>query len=109
MRINNTIKAIYKGALNARVGGELKFNTLMARAGFAYYGNPYRDKALDAERLFISGGIGYRNRGFFVDLSYVHRISSDSDFPYRLSDKANTYATINQTGGTVMTTFGFKF
>lgn len=107
--VNNTIKAIYKGALNARVGGELKFNTLMARAGFAYYGNPYRDKALDAERLFISGGIGYRNRGFFVDLSYVHRISSDSDFPYRLSDKANTYATINQTGGTVMTTFGFKF
>ncbi len=107
--VNNTIKNIYKGALNARVGAELKFNTLMARAGFAYYGNPYRDNALDAQRMYVSGGVGYRNRGFFVDLAYVHRITSDSDFPYRLSDKANTFATINQTGGTVMATFGFKF
>ncbi|MFT4022361.1 MAG: hypothetical protein QM664_01105 [Flavihumibacter sp.] len=107
--VNNTIKAIYKGALNARVGGELKFNTFMARAGFAYYGNPYRDKALDAQRLFVSGGAGYRNRGFFADISYVQRINADSDFPYRLSDKANTFATINQTGGTVTATIGLKF
>src|SRR5206468_10082055 len=39
--VNNVIKKIYKGTFNAKVGGELKFNTIMARAGFSYYGNPY--------------------------------------------------------------------
>lgn len=107
--VNNTVKSIYKGALNARIGGELKFNTIMARAGFAWYGNPNRDDELDANRMYVSGGLGYRNKGFFVDLAYVHRITNDVNFPYRLSDKANTFATVDQTGGTVTATVGIKF
>ncbi len=107
--VNNTVKQVYKGALNARLGGEIKFNTFMARAGFAWYGNPYDDSELDGNRMYISGGIGYRNKGFFVDLAYVQRISSDVSFPYRLSDKANTFANIDGTGGTVSATFGIKF
>lgn len=107
--VNNVIRNIYKGTVNVKLGGELKFNTIMARAGFSYYGNPYRDSELDGKRMFISGGVGYRNRGFFVDLTYVHRISEDVNFPYRLSDKANTFASLNGGGGNVVATVGFKF
>lgn len=107
--VNTVVKEYYKGAVNARIGGELKFNTIMARAGFAYNGNPYADSELDGKRMFISGGLGYRDKGFFIDLSYVHRIANDVNFPYRLSDKANTFATMKGTGGNVTATVGIKF
>lgn len=107
--VNNVIRDIYKGTMNLKVGGELKFNTLMARAGFSYYGNPYRDEELDGKRMYISGGLGYRNKGYFIDLAYVHRITTDTNFPYRLSDKANTFADISGGGGNVVATVGFKF
>ncbi|HMJ47398.1 MAG TPA: hypothetical protein VK498_08710, partial [Ferruginibacter sp.] len=35
-QLKKVIKKEYKGAFNFRVGGELKFNTIMARLGFAY-------------------------------------------------------------------------
>ncbi|MBZ5856658.1 OmpP1/FadL family transporter [Flavihumibacter profundi] len=107
--VNNVVKQIYKGAFNAKIGGELKFNTLMARAGFAYYGNPYKDQQIKGDRLYISGGLGYRNKGYFVDLTYVYRLTNDVSFPYRLTDKANTYADINGAGGNVVMTVGMKF
>jgi long-subunit fatty acid transport protein len=106
--VNNAIKDYYKGAFNFRVGGELKFTTLMTRLGFAYYGNPYKDSELKANKMFISGGLGYRHAGMFIDLTYVHALQKDIDFPYRLADKANTFATTRATGGNVVLTLGFK-
>lgn len=107
--LNAVIKDDYKGNFNFRVGGEIKFNIIMARLGFAYYGNPYKDAALKANRMLLSGGLGYRNKGMFIDLTYVHNISKDVNFPYRLEDRANTYATVKQQKGNVMLTVGFKF
>jgi hypothetical protein len=107
--INSVMKEFYRGALNAKIGGELKFNTIMARAGFAYYGNPYKDKALDGNKMYISGGLGYRDKGFFVDLAYVYRITNDVNFPYRLPDKPNTFAEVKGTGSNVVMTVGMKF
>ncbi len=107
--VNNTIDEIYKGAFNFKIGGELKFNTIMARAGFSYYGNPYADSELKADKKFISGGLGYRDKGVFVDLTYVHGLQKDISFPYRLADKANTFAAVKGNGGNVLMTVGFKF
>ncbi|MCA6445937.1 MAG: OmpP1/FadL family transporter [Sediminibacterium sp.] len=106
--LNSTVKDIYKGNINVKLGGELKFKTFMVRAGGAYYGSPYADAAIKASRTVLSGGLGYRNRGMFIDLTYSHVMNKDAVFAYRLADKANTFA--NQTGsaGTVMVTLGFK-
>jgi hypothetical protein len=56
-----------------------------------------------------SGGLGYRNKGVFIDLTYSHTFNQDIRFPYLLSDKPNTFA--EQTGsiGRVVMTLGFKF
>lgn len=107
-QLNDVMKGYYKNAFNFRLGGELKFTTFMTRLGFAYYGNPYNDSELDASRMFISGGVGYRNAGIFIDLTYVHGISKDVSFPYRLPDKANTFANTTSNGSNVMLTLGFK-
>ena len=107
--VNGVIDQQYKGNFNFRIGGELKFNVIMGRLGFAYYGNPYKDAAVKATRMVLSGGLGYRNKGVFVDLTYVHAINKDVHFPYRLEDRANTYATVKQQKGNVALTVGFKF
>lgn len=107
-QLNDVMKEYYKNAFNFRVGGELKFTTFMTRLGFAYYGNPYSDAELNASRMFISGGVGYRNAGMYIDLTYVHGISKDVSFPYRLPDKANTFANTTSNGSNLMLTVGFK-
>ena len=107
--LNEVVKHEYKGAFNFRVGGELKFNIIMARLGFAYYMNPYKDDALKANQMLLSGGLGYRNKGFFVDVTYVHHVTKDVNFPYRLEDRANTFATLDQKQGNVVATIGVKF
>ncbi|MEO8819587.1 MAG: aromatic hydrocarbon degradation protein, partial [Ginsengibacter sp.] len=68
--LNKTIDNLYKSAINARIGGELKLNTFMVRLGGAYYGNPYQTQSSDVVK--VTGGIGYRNRGIFLDLAYVY-------------------------------------
>jgi hypothetical protein len=107
--LNNTIKTRYKGAMNLRLGGELKFKTVMTRLGFAYMGSPYATKELKGSRMLLSGGLGYRNKGMFVDLTYVHALINYSHVPYWLADKANVVADGKNSRGNIVLTFGFKF
>lgn len=107
--LNEGIKDTYKGNINLRIGGELKLHTIMFRLGGAYYGSPYADDAIKANRILATGGLGYRDHGIFIDLTYSHMFTQDAQFAYRLNDKPNTFAEQRGGRGTVMMTFGFKF
>jgi hypothetical protein len=108
--LNTAIDNAYKGAVNVRLGGELKFTTMAVRAGAAYYGNPYKDiNGEKGSRLQFSGGVGYRNKGIFIDLAYVFMLKKDVNIPYRLNNPAAYKgADIRATGGNVVLTIGFK-
>jgi len=108
--LNSAIDNSYKGTFNFKAGGELKFTTVMARLGMAYYGNPYKDlgHAEKGSRFSLSGGLGYRNKGMFIDLTYVHTMGKDMHFAYRLQNTAFSGASIKQTGGNALLTVGFK-
>ena len=107
-QVNASVKDYYKGNFNFKVGGELKFTVFAVRLGAAYFGSPYADEQLNVSKFLATGGIGYRNKGMFIDLGYSHSFNKDVNFPYRLNDVANTYAV--QTGSTsnVLLTLGFK-
>jgi hypothetical protein len=108
-QLNSAIKNAYKGAVNVRLGGELKFDTWMVRAGGAYYGNPYQNiKGENGHRLQVTGGLGYRNKGMFIDLAYVQNITKDINFPYRLQYAPYSGATVKGMGGNIIVTLGFK-
>jgi hypothetical protein len=108
-KLNRAIDDAYKGAFNFRVGGELKFTTVMVRLGASYYGNPYKDiNGEKGSKLNLSGGLGYRHRGMFVDLTYVHAMNKDVQFAYRLSNAPYSGASIRNTAGNVFLTLGFK-
>lgn len=107
--LNKAIDNAYKGTFNFRAGGELKFTTIMARLGMAYYGNPYKDIAGEkGSRFQLTGGLGYRNKGMFIDLTYVHTMGKDVHFAYRLQNSLYSGAGLKQTGGNAVLTVGFK-
>ncbi len=107
--VNETVKEYYKGNFNFKLGAELKLHTWMFRLGGAFYGSPYADKELTANRILATGGLGYRNKGIFIDLAYVHSFNNDVVFAYRLNDKPNTFAQQTGNTGSIMMTVGFKF
>lgn len=107
--LNNAIGSAYKGAVNARVGAEIKFNPIAVRLGGAYYGNPYNNIAGETGSVTqATGGLGYRNKGFFIDLGYVHTLGKDVIFPYRLTDAKFYPASIKSSNSRILLTLGFK-
>jgi len=107
--LGKAVSSAYKGAFNFRAGGELKFTTIMVRAGVAYYGNPYKDIHDEhGSRLNLSGGLGYRNKGFFIDATYVYAMTKDVNVAYRLQNSPYYNADLRNTAGKVFLTVGFK-
>ena len=104
--LTDVVSTLYKSTVNVKLGGELKFDTYMFRIGGAYYGNPYKNET--ASLYKVSGGVGYRNKGIFIDLTYVYALNKDVSYPYLLEDKPNTAATIKNTGSNIIATIGFK-
>lgn len=115
--LNSSIDEMYKMAINARIGGELKFKTLMVRAGFNFMGSPYNrnfindafGEDLPGWRMTPSLGLGYRDKGVFFDLTYAHAFGRDFHVPYTLQDAAYPFAKNNISNGQVVATVGFKF
>lgn len=108
--LNNAIDNAYQGAINVRVGGELKFTTFMVRGGVAHLGNPYINIAGETgSKMQYTGGIGYRNKGFFIDITYIQTTGNDVHFAYRLEKQSYSGATLKQNGGTILFTIGSKF
>jgi hypothetical protein len=108
-QLNKAVDQAYKGSFNFRLGGELKFTTIMFRLGAAYYSNPYKDiHGESGSKLNLSGGLGYRDKGFFVDLTYVQGINKDVQFAYRLANAPYSGANIKNMAGNVLLTVGFK-
>lgn len=117
--LNQSIDEIYKMAVNARIGGELKFETIMVRAGFNFMGSPYVKNFIVDEsgkdrknwRMTPSLGIGYRDKGFFVDLAYLHSFGNSFHVPYTLEDpNIPVPLALNKiSNGQIIATVGFKF
>ncbi|HWV67938.1 hypothetical protein [Chitinophaga sp.] len=114
--LNDNISAVYKSTSNIRVGAEVKFMSIYAvRAGFASYGNPYSDDAynagVNASRKVYSGGIGFRNKGLYVDATYSYTQGKDRYQPYTVYEAALSpaAATLDYTRSNILLTVGFKF
>jgi hypothetical protein len=114
---NEAIKATYRGVSNIRVGGELKLHVIAFRLGYSLYASPYKNSAIDGKREFYTGGIGYRNRGFYMDLGLVWGSNTRSNQPYVLASNADpedhyttpTAASVKSQSTNINATFGWKF
>ncbi|MHC1705089.1 MAG: OmpP1/FadL family transporter [Tenuifilaceae bacterium] len=112
---NQDINDIYRNVYNLKVGGEVRIDKMFLRAGYAYYGSPYKSGYLneDSNRKLISGGIGYRSGNFFIDAAYLYTLQNEKYIFYNLSNADGSLAinpvSTKMTEGKFLMTVGFKF
>lgn len=82
---NDAVQRLYRGAVNLRAGAEVKLaKVFFVRGGYALYQSPYVTGAsvTDKATKVVSGGLGYRNRGFSIDLGVNVMQYSEDLYPY---------------------------
>jgi hypothetical protein len=105
--VEDQIRSDYKSWGNLRFGTEWRVQDFRIRGGFAYFSNPYTHGKNNSERFQVSGGVGYRTKHFFTDVTYVwSKMTQD----YYLYDPTmvNPASIIYHTN-TVSTSVGFRF
>jgi len=104
---NDAINQLYTATFNYRVGGEFRYDILRFRAGYGYYGDPFRNDFGDPSRHTqqISGGVGIRFANFYVDAAYMNTTFNQFYRSYSGGPVADIRNTIN----TGMLTVGFNF
>lgn len=116
-RSNNRrlIQSTFNNVVNLRAGGEARLNTFRVRAGVGYMPNIYSQNynvegKLNRAKLSFSGGLGYRNERFYIDLAGTYLITKDAFAPYQLNDPNNYFsAQLNVSSINVVSTIGLFF
>ena len=104
---NQAMKDKFKAAKNIRVGVEGLVGQVSIRAGYAMYGNPYKFVSDAIQRQVISGGLGFRGDGFYLDLTGTYHIYKTDRYLYEGNNPASYQIENNHLY--VMATLGFKF
>lgn len=108
---NGDISGDTKSAINYRFGAEVKVTDLVSlRGGYGFNGTPYKD---DSDNLFgskfYSGGIGYRNKMYSVDLAY-QRVETHTSFsPYIFNDGTSPEPLATNNKNNFLLTVGLRF
>lgn len=113
---NRTIKNIYQNTWNLKVGGEYRYDILRLRGGFAYIDSPFKKELIDAKisqynnAIYnITGGIGIKQKDYYIDLSVVHSLTKRIDKPYTLFRGDEPTALIQMSNTNLVVTTGFLF
>ena len=121
---NNNIQQYFSGAYNLRVGGELRLGPGRIRLGYANYGAILKDeyleyveyptankKSLPGNRQFFTGGLGFKQQSFYIDLAYVQEMSADRRLLYTAADPSQYSPELINTNTTsnFYMTIGFTF
>ncbi|MFO8021083.1 MAG: hypothetical protein R6U65_01350 [Perlabentimonas sp.] len=88
---NAEIERDFTNTFNLKTGGEVWIGQLVLRAGYGYYGSPYKGD-VDMSRSSInvySGGFGLKIDNVFIDWAYQRYDFSDSYYTYPLNDLEN--------------------
>lgn len=109
---NNNIRNLYGPASNLRVGAEGVIDNIRLRAGYAYYGSPFKDDVEtaggDQIQQFITGGIGFREESFYLDLGFARRMSNDFLGFYTMPDDSGVGSLNEVNRNQIVMTVGFR-
>ena len=106
---NQTVKDLYRSAVNLRIGGEARYDIFRFRLGYARYGDPYKVNDFDRTQNHFTGGLGLRQNSFFLDLAGVYSTSNLYYNPYTLNGGAEPVIAVNRNRFTTSATIGFTF
>lgn len=112
---NQDIKDNLQSVLNVRVGGEVLFTPLVSgRAGFNYFGNPY--KGTSTSNYSGSLGLGFKlTHSLYLDIASVYQVYEYKSSPYTIQNfwidrgLSNPVASIKNERISGVLTLGAKF
>jgi hypothetical protein len=90
---NSEIDETYNAAINFRIGGEFRINSLFnLRAGYAFQDSPYEKGTINdnSQENIFTGGLGFRYQNFFANFAYVRTQYNDSYVFYNYNDGKTT-------------------
>jgi hypothetical protein len=104
---NASIQNQFTNTFNLKAGGEVWIGKMAIRAGYAYYGSPYKGGTTyeSSHTNVFSGGFGLRINSLFLDWAYQRLQLSDKYSPYMGASIINRDVTQNR----FMMTLGYKF
>lgn len=119
--VNKQIARNFQAVINFKVAGELRLDDhFQVRTGFAALTTPLNIKAREytannqVTRVLgwqpnVTGGFGYRDEDFYVDLTGIWNLSEEKYYPYLVNDTPsplaiNTFRTVQ-----IFFTIGFRF
>jgi hypothetical protein len=106
---NDEIRAEYASTMNLRVGAEYRYEEYRIRAGFAHQGDPLANSGgADRSVTSFSGGLGYRQKKFYIDLAAVFNKTEGNRIPYSVNGAA-PLASQKFTNTNYIMTVGFIF
>lgn len=110
--INQTISNLYSSAINARLGGEVRFRDMFVRAGYGFSASAFDNTNEDLvkntpHKHLYAIGLGYRNKFFFADIAFtVQKWTED----YYLYDPVLVNpADLNRTSSNISIGAGLRF
>ena len=111
--VNDAIRTKYTSAGNFRLGGEYRWNAISFRAGYGLYGSPFSKKekisGSDYSKTYVTGGLGIRDKNYFIDLGYAYSESNEYYQAYTIKDVAVAGSKNNVVNHNFVVTFGVKF
>ena len=105
--VTTSIKNDYTSPVIIRAGTEWRISDFRIRGGFGYSGSPYKSGINTGERYMASGGIGYRGKHLFADISYVWSQMSENYYLYDMT--LVNPATIKYSTHSATITLGVRF
>lgn len=106
---NQDIETIYTDVHNFRFGGEYRLGPAYIRGGYGFYASPFSSQPPNVDNTYqiISGGLGIRNKSFFIDAGYSYKTNESIYYPYvpGITDGA----VLNTNANSVLLTMGFRF
>ena len=127
---NSYIREVYRDTHTMRIGAEYRvIPSFSIRAGYSYSSSPVTTKAmngdvevpgtgvmtnysLDNSTNYITCGIGYRFKGFYVDFAYVYKHMTSEYFPFS-PDIANPSSAVKSRlkfdNSSLALSMGYKF
>jgi len=106
---NSSIQNKYTETHNVKLGTEFRIGHFALRGGFGYSMSPYADDINDGEKFSYSGGMGFRDKNFFLDLAYVRSENHENYYLYG-SENVNVNPTDNKLiTNNLLLTLGFRY
>lgn len=112
---NDDVKDLLQRVHTIRVGAEGRLaEVFYVRAGYKQSTSPYKKDVMinEYKNQTVSGGLGYRNNNFYIDLAYVNQqttqdfwVLPEADYPY----ETNLPAKIDNQRHNIVVTAGFRF